>query len=344
MKLLHYTKLGIESDLTTLIQKLTWSGDYREAARRLDVLVTTSATDTNLTSVTIDTADMLLLFGDDGKELFRGYVFKKSKSITANALTLTVYDGLIYLIKSKFSKIFLGVSAEQVASSVCAFLGVAAGEFAKTSIPQSFPHLAKTGYEAIMTAYTTAGKQKKKVYMPRMSAGKLNVIEKGSTVAKRIVLQTEHITDSTYTEDIENMINAVQITDEHGNRIGTISNQEWVQSYGLLQDVYQKEQGKDAQTMARALLKDLNRESLVELVGGPDTYDMIAGNSVQIKESFTGLTGLFYIDADSHTFQNGQHTISLTLNFQNIMDEQLPDSFNKSSSGAGNVTLTLDNY
>jgi uncharacterized protein YrzB (UPF0473 family) len=342
MKLLHYNKSGVERDLTSLVQKYVWSGDYREAARRLEVSVTTSATDTNLPTVTVDTADMLVLFGDDGNELFRGYVFKKTKSVTGNELSLTVYDGLIYLIKSKFSKVFLGVTAEQVAAATCSELGVPAGDFAKTGIPQSFPHLAKSGYEAIMTAYTTAGKQNGKVYMPRMSAGKLNVIEKGTVVAKRLVLQTEHITDSTYTEDIENMVNAVQITDENGNRLGTIRNEDWVQAYGLLQDVYQREQGKDAVTMARAMLKDLNRESIVELIGGPDTYDMIAGNAVQIKESFTGLTGLFYIDADTHTFQNGQHTISLTLNFQNVMDEQQADSFK--SSGSSNISLTLDEY
>jgi hypothetical protein len=321
MKLLHYDKSGTETDLTPLMQSCEWGGDYREAARHLNVSITVSATDTNLPTVSIDLADMIMLFGDNGSELFRGYVFKKSKSISGNALSLTVYDGLIYLTKSKLSKVFVGITAEHVAAAVCKELGVPAGDFAATGILQSFTHLSKTGYEAIMTAYTTAGKQNGKVYMPRMSVGRLNVIEKGSTVASRLVLQSEHITDSTYTEDIENMVNAVQITDDKGNLLGTISNPSWVQSYGLLQDVYEREDGKDAQTMARSMLKDRNRESTVQLIGGVDAYDMIAGNAVQIRETFTGLNGLFYIDADTHTFENGQHTISLTLNFVNVMDE-----------------------
>ncbi|WP_163854642.1 XkdQ/YqbQ family protein [Paenibacillus elgii] len=78
---------------------------------------------------------------------------------------------------------------------------------------------------------------------------------------------------------------------------------------------------KDARAEAEKLLQDVNRVADVELVGNVDMYDLIAGNAVQQVESFTGLTGLFYIDSDSHTFENGQHTIRLSLNFKNIMDE-----------------------
>ncbi|RTE05486.1 XkdQ/YqbQ family protein [Paenibacillus whitsoniae] len=346
MKLIHFDRAGTETDLTNLFLRVAWGGDYREAARKMEVELVASATDRNVESVVIDLASMILLYGDDGSELFRGYVFKKSKSITGNALTLTVYDGLIYLIKSKFSRMYYGVTAEHVASSVCSELGVAVGSLAATGIPQSFPHLEKTGYEAIMTAYTTAGKQNGRIYMPRMQQGNLNVIEKGATIAKRVNLETEHITDSTYTEDIENMINSVQITGENGVRFGTLSNSEWVTTYGLLQTTYRKEEGKDAQTMARALMQDLSRECSVELIGGVDTYDLLAGNAVIIKEAYTGLNGLFFIDADTHTFQNGNHLISLTLNFQNVMDEKEADAFRSSTSSTsgGSFSLTLDNY
>jgi hypothetical protein len=343
MRLMHYRKDGTEGDITNLIQRYVWSGDFREAARKLEVEVTVSVTDSNLPAVTIDAADLLVLYGDDDSELFQGYVFKKSKDRSGNSLSLRAYDGMIYLIKSEFSKLFLHVTAEQVASAACSELGVPAGVFATTGIPQSFPHLRKTGYEAIMTAYTTAGRQNGKRYMPRMNAGKLDVIEKGSIVAKRLVLAAEHILDSSYSEDIENMVNAVVITDDRGNRYGTISNPEWVHTYGLLQKVYQKEQGKDAVTIAKSLLQDLNREATMELVGGPDAFDLIAGNAVHIEEPYTGLMGVFWIDEDTHTFENGQYKVSLTLNFKNVMDEQEADEFEK-ETGSSSFSLTLNEY
>jgi hypothetical protein len=353
MKLVHLPKSGVQKDITALAQRYTWSGDYQEAARRLELELTVSSVDTSIPVQVIDLADVLLLYNDEGTELFRGYVFKKSKTLTGNSLSVTAYDGMIYLIKSELSKVFKDVTAEQVAEAVCQELGVQPGDMAETGISQSFAHLGRTGYEAIMTAYTTAGKHNGKLYMPRMSSGKMNVVEKGAAVAKRTALSSAHVTESTYGEDMESMVNTVVITDDKGNRFGTVSNTEWASTYGLLQKIYQQEQGKDAPTMAKALLQDINREASMEMLGGPDAYDIIAGNAIQIREAYTGLTGLFYIDSDSHTFENGQHTISLTLNFNNVMDEQeadelepgdTPEDGRDGGSGDDDIWLELDQY
>ena len=46
-----------------------------------------------------------------------------------------------------------------------------------------------------------------------------------------------------------------------------------------------------------------------------------------VQESKSGLYGLFYIESDSHTFMDGKHEMSLTLAFENMMDEkELPTS------------------
>ncbi|MDF2923177.1 MAG: hypothetical protein K0R57_2091 [Paenibacillaceae bacterium] len=345
MRLVHIAKDSKEQELTALVQRYTWTGHYQEAARKLELELAVSATDSSLPAVFIDLADMLMLFDDEGVELFRGYVFTKSKTLTGSTLSLTAYDGMIYLIKSQLSKLFTNVTAEQVARAICSELAVEAGSMAVTAFPQSFPHLARTGYEAIMTAYTTASKHNGKLYMPRMNAGKLDVIEKGATVARRLVLTDRHVVESTYSEDIEAMVNTVLITDEKGNRFGSVSNPQWAVLYGKLQQVYQKEEGKDTATMAKALLQDLNRQASMELVGGTDAYDLIAGNAVQIREEYTGLTGLFYIDSDTHTFENGQHMVSLELNFRNVMDEQQADKLDQPKSSAEeDIFLELNEY
>ena len=33
------------------------------------------------------------------------------------------------------------------------------------------------------------------------------------------------------------------------------------------------------------------------------------------------MSGLFWIDADAHTWKNGQYFCKLTLNFRNLLDE-----------------------
>jgi cell wall-associated NlpC family hydrolase len=47
----------------------------------------------------------------------------------------------------------------------------------------------------------------------------------------------------------------------------------------------------------------------------------ITGHGVQVKDTHTGLVGLFYIDSDTHTWEGGNYTIDLELNFKNIMNE-----------------------
>ncbi|MDF2935273.1 MAG: hypothetical protein K0Q90_646 [Paenibacillaceae bacterium] len=325
MKLLLISRNGKQSDLTALVQRITWSGSIQEAARKLEVELSVSATDSWVRAPSVDLADMLMLFSDGGGELFRGYIFGKSKTLAGNALSLNAYDGMIYLIKSELSRQFQEITAEQVAGAVCKELGVLAGNMAGTGIPQSFPHLGKTGYEAIMTAYTTASRLNGKRYMPRMGRGKLDVVEKGSIVAKRKLQASVHILDSSYGEDLEDMVNTVLLTDEKGNPIGTVSRPDWVSSYGTLQRVYQQEEGKDSATIADGLLQDVSRSASLQVMGGNDALDLIAGNAVQVRESYTGLNGLFYIDEDTHTFENGQHMVSLELNFRNVMDEQEAD-------------------
>lgn len=325
MKLLLVSRSGKQSDLTALVQRMTWSGSIQEAARKLEVELSVSATDSWARSPAVDLADMLMLFSDEGAELFRGYIFGKSKTLAGNALALNAYDGMIYLIKSELSRQFQEITAEQVADAVCAELGVLAGDMAYTGIPQSFPHLGKTGYEAIMTAYTTASRLNGKRYLPRMYMGKLNVVEKGTAVANRKLQASVNMLDSAYGEDLEDMVNTVLLTDEKGNPIGAVSRPEWVSSYGLLQRVYQQEEGKDSATVANGLLQDVNRSASLQVLGGSDAYDLIAGNAVQVRESYTGLNGLFFIDEDTHTFENGQHMISLELNFKNVMDDQEAD-------------------
>ena len=51
----------------------------------------------------------------------------------------------------------------------------------------------------------------------------------------------------------------------------------------------------------------------------------IAGNGVEVYDQTTGLSGLFWIDNDSHTWENGIHMMSLELNFQNVMDYKESD-------------------
>ena len=95
------------------------------------------------------------------------------------------------------------------------------------------------------------------------------------------------------------MVNKVLIVDDNGNKSSEVSNDEWLKTYGLFQEVYKKEENKDTNVEAKAML--IGIEQSCSLSGFGDTT-CITGCGVQVKDTSTGLVGLFYIDSDSHSW------------------------------------------
>jgi hypothetical protein len=260
---------------------------------------------------------MVKLFKDDGDELFRGYLFSRDKSNSSNEMTVTAYDGLIYLTKSKGTYNFKNMTAEAITSKVAADFRISVGEIATTGISQSFIADGQTIYDIIIQAYSGASVQNGKVYMPLMDAGLLNIIEKGSLVADYELSDDTNIIDSQYTESIENVIDRVKIYDDKENQVGMVENADWVKSYGILQEIYKAQTGIDPNTAAKSMLKNIERTSTITALGN---VCCVTGMAIFVNEPFTGLSGLFYINTDQHTWQNGEYTMQLTIDLQDVMD------------------------
>ena len=75
---------------------------------------------------------------------------------------------------------------------------------------------------------------------------------------------------------------------------------------------------ESAKEEAKKMLTGRERSSSLDGYG--DTT-CITGYGVTVTDSSTGLKGLFYIDTDSHTWENGEYKIQLNLNYKNIMNE-----------------------
>lgn len=321
MKLIHVSRSGKKTDFSEIAKNYSWSGDKSQVARMLRCSVLSSSIDKYFRSISIEIGETILLYSDQGTELFRGYIFRKERSLGGFQVEYTAYDALIYLTRSKISRNFKKTTAEAITRTICAELGVAVGAIASTGYTQTLAALNKTGYKVILEAYTKASKITGKKYIPIMQKNKLDIIEKGKTKSKTRLTADTNIEDATYTESIEDKtVTVVKITDDKGNYVGEVSNADNKKNYGTLQEIYQKEKGVDSRKAAQSMLKGIERTATVQALGNDD-FDQVTGNAIYIKEEQTGLTGLFYIDADEHSFSEGQHKISLTVEFQNMMDE-----------------------
>ena len=345
IKLICQKANGEKLDITNLLINVTWSGDYKSCARKLEFSLISSPMDENIPKVDVPLMSMISFYEDD-KELFRGFVYEREKS-SDNNISFLCYDYCAKLNDIKVSYNIKNETASSIFNKVLSEYGLSKGDIVGATTPIKKVFLGTTAYDMIMTAYTEEAKKTGKKYMIYSIGDKFCSSEKGNVKLNLSFEEGKNILSSNFKESVSNMVNKVLIVDDNGNKVSEVKNDEWLKTYGLFQEVYKKEENKDSNTEAKALLNGI--EQSCSLSGFGDTT-CITGYGVQVKDTHTGLIGLFYIDSDTHTWEGGNYTIDLELNFKNIMnevsagqDEQTEsnsssssdDSFgNNSSSGA----------
>lgn len=316
IKLICQKASGEKLDITNLLINVTWSGDYKSCARKLEFSLISSPMDKNIPKVDIPIMSIISFYEDDN-ELFRGFVYEREKS-SDNAMSFLCYD---YCAKLNDIKVFKNIKNQTASTIYNNFLteyGLNKGDIIQANTGVTKVFLGVTAYDMIMTAYTEEAKNTGKKYMLYSRGNKFYASEKGIVKLKLSFEEGKNILSSSFKESVSNMVNKVLIVDENGNKVSEVKNEEWHKAYGLFQDVYKQQEGKDSNAEAKAMLKDI--EQTCSLTGFGDTT-CITGYGVQVKDTHTGLVGLFYIDSDTHTWEGGNYTIDLELNFKNIMNE-----------------------
>ena len=204
-------------DLSQLVEKVTWSGDSKQVARKLAFSIATRSTDRFLPKVTINEGDSVL-FRDGDRTLFGGPVFDIEKSASGNLTTFTAFDLMFYINNSDISKVF-DDTPEAITAWICSHLGVPFGSAAPTGIKVYLPWLGKKAYEAIMAAYTTASRQNGKKYIPLMqNVNQVCVIERG-TLCGVVLDGGYNLTEATYKPSLQKLVDRVIVTDKNGNPV-----------------------------------------------------------------------------------------------------------------------------
>lgn len=316
IKLICQKASGEKLDITNLLINVTWSGDYKSCARKLEFSLISSPMDKNIPKVDIPIMS-IISFYEDNNELFRGFVYEREKS-SDNAMSFLCYDYCAKLNDIKVSKNIKNQTASTIYNNFLTEYGLNKGDIIQANTGVTKVFLGVTAYDMIMTAYTEEAKNTGKKYMLYSRGNKFYASEKGIVKLKLSFEEGKNILSSSFKESVSNMVNKVLIVDENGNKVSEVKNDDWLKTYGLFQDVYKQQEGKDSNAEAKAMLKDI--EQSCSLTGFGDTT-CVTGYGVQVKDTHTGLVGLFYIDSDTHTWEGGNYTIDLELNFKNIMNE-----------------------
>ena len=132
------------------------------------------------------------------------------------------------------------------------------------------------------------------------------------------------------------MVNRVYIYDSNNNKIGSVSNSNWIKKYGIFQNAIPVDSG-NGKTEAKAELQGINKTANLTMIGD---CRCVSGLGVIIEDSRTGLKGKFWIENDSHEWNGGVYTTTLELAFKNVMDIQEEDEEQIANSAGGSSTTT----
>jgi cell wall-associated NlpC family hydrolase len=293
--------------------------------------VASSPYDKDFKSPSIKTGDTIKMYDDKGKLRFVGDVKERARQGEAGTLSYQAQDYMIHLLRSKATYKFKKKTAEAVAKKIGLDVKVKPGKLTKTKIKIKKMFCEGMGlYDIILAAYRKAAKKTGKKYIVQMNGAKLDVVVKGGVIANYELNPNENITASHYGESTADVVNKVAIYKKN-KRVGTVQSKTSVKKYGIFQEALSVEKGK-GKTEAKKLLQGISKDADVEALGD---IRAVSGKGIKIKDPGSGLTGTFWIENDSHRFENGTHMMSLTLAFKNVMDSASSGGGGSSSASSG---------
>lgn len=308
---------GKTYEITPLVGTIRWGGDIRQAARRLEIDLAFGR-DKYLPKYDVPLGSIILLKNNDtAREIIRAVVFDRTKN-TDGDYQVSGYDHLIYLLQSKGTYIFRKMTADAIIRKLCADFLIPVGEIPSTGIILSKLILRDmTIYDMCLVALTETMKRNGKKYVLRMREGKLHIIEKAKQTVRWLIAEGSNLMHASYSENINDMKNRILIVGDKDQVLAKVEDANLIKQYGILQEL--KKEGNiksaEAQTIAKNLLKELGRISREASITCLGLDDVEAGTAIEVRESLTGLIGTYYVDTDEHEVTNGQHTMTLKLNW-----------------------------
>lgn len=315
---------GTTADITALCRSITWSGDYRNAARTLSFSPVVSGTDRNLPRAPTELGGSAQLW-HDGELLMDAFSLERSRDSLGSTIDVTAYDRGLYLTRSSVFLRVEGRTAEAVTASLCSQFGIEAGSLAATGVDITRNFFGVSLYKVIMTLYTLAGDQTGKKYRLRFRGAKLEVAEMAVTDESILLRPGSNLLSCTTRESASGMTNSVAIYDDECNLLQTRQNDASVSLYGLMQAAIKSSAFDDPEGHAGQLLAENGMQTTITL-NALGNLKLITGNTVAVEEPVTGTCGLFWIISDTHTWKRNVYQTRITVSLEALMDAQTAGS------------------
>lgn len=313
---LYLTKSAGTRDITTILTMWTWSGDKATISRQLSGTV---AYIENSQLPVPEIGDLVTMLEGTEKK-FVGIILQRSLGSEDSTMDFTAFDYGYYLQRNDGTYKFTGASPEEMTRLVCGDRSIPVAQLPSTGIQLWRKFAGVKLNQLITTVWTLASEKNGKTYALRYTPAGLLVKERSVSQSSLVLKASSNLMDATTKEDASQMVNSVAIYDSNGNFLRRIGDSEAQKLCGVMEQHVTQSEGKeaDADATAKKALEDgkLKKTVTVNVLG--DTT-LLTGETVEVREAKTGLTGIFWIDADVHTWKNKNYYTKLTLNCRNVM-------------------------
>ena len=312
-------------DVTQLVEQAKWKGRKGSSSRTLDVtLIDDDGYKHARSGIDVEQGHQCI-FSYDGVELFRGIIMSQTQT-QAKKLQFTAYDNGIYLANNKDTFCYENETASEIFQDCCARFNLPVGEVAKCSY--KIPELTKsktTAFDAIADALSLDFDATGIRHYVASDKGKLNLLTRRENILQWVIEVGQNLTSYSYSRSIEDIKTRVKMVSKEGTTVAEKSNAELEKRIGIFQEIDQPDE-----SLTAAQVNDLIA-SIMEEKGTPQRTlsveavgiaEVISGIGVYIIIPELEISRTFYVDEDTHTFKDNEHTMSLKLNYANDLAKE----------------------
>ena len=311
---------GTSADVTALCRSITWSGDYRNAARTFRFSPVVSTDDRHLPKAPTELGGSVR-FSVDSALLMDAYSLTRSRDSLGTSVDVVAYDRGLYLTRCSKTLAVNNQTPEAVAASLAAEFGIRTGEIASTGVKLRRNFIGVSLYKIIMSLYSLAADQTEKKYAIRFRGAAMEVVEVKQSAESIILQPGSNLLSLTAKEDASKIVNSVALYDDSYALTGTQQDDASAALYGLMQQAVRASAYDDPAAYAKKLLRENGMQTTITANCIGNTK-LITGNTAVVKEPVTGTYGLFWIVADSHTWRRNVYQTKVTLSLEALMDSQ----------------------
>lgn len=254
----------------------------------------------------------------DNKLVFVGYVFTKSRD-KEHRIKVTCYDQIRYL-KNKYTYVFEKKTAAQIVKALCDDFGLVLGEFDNTNyVIPAIAEENKSALDIILDVLDETLLNTGNMFVLYDEGGKIRIRNVENMMSTTLICEdtaenfdySSSIDDETY-----NSIVLYYKDDNNGIKLFTASSQPTIKQWGLLRYFEEVKTPTIGQNKANALLKLYNKKTRELKVSGAFGDISVRGGTLIPVKLYLGDTeanNFMLVEKVTHKFDNGHHTMDLTL-------------------------------